>query len=133
MYEWEFWAGFFAVGEAILGGYVAAVFAHLILSYLITREGRGVLMTGTGMSRAYYLQLGVCWMVAGAVGSAVTLQVFPDMPMAVVSLATVAGMLCLSLVRLRNKVPHQQTLGDTLLLLLCVLVGFGVPACLRLI
>ena len=123
--------GFVAVLEAIVGGYVVAVGMHFFLSYLMTREGRGVLMTGTGMSRAYYLQLGLCWMVSGAAAAAVALAVFPAMPMAGVSLSAIAGMLCLALTRLRNKVPHQQTLGDTLLLLLCVLVGLGVPAYLR--
>ncbi len=117
---------------SILSGYVAAVAVHILFGFLITREGRGVLMEGDRMSRAYYLQLGLSWTVAGAVGAFVSLNFFSEMPMAGVSLTAVAALLCFSLVRLRNKVPHQQTIGDTVLLLLCVLAGCVFPACLHL-
>ena len=132
MYEWDFYAGFYDVVRAILGGYISAVAVHILLTYLMTREGRGVLMAGDGMSRAYYLQLGLCWMVTGAVGVTLPLMVFPTMPMSVVSLVVVTVMLGLTLFRLRNKVPHQQTVADTVLLLLCMLVGTGVSSYIQL-
>jgi len=116
----------------IVLGYLAAIAVHLVLGFLITREGRGVLTDGSRMSRAYYTQLGLSWIVAGAVAACTGLYFFSTMPMAAVTLAAIAALLCFAMIRARNKMPHQQTIGDTVLLMLCVLVGCAIPAYLQL-
>ena len=118
----------FAVFAGIVFGYLAAVVTHILLGLLITREGRRVLTDGPRMSRAYYTQLGLSWVVAGAAGACVGLLFLSEMPMAPIMLTAIAALLCLMMIRARYKAPHQQTAGDTLLLILCVLVGFVVPA-----
>ena len=42
----------------IVLGYLAAIAVHLVLGFLITREGRGVLTEGSRMSRAARMQTG---------------------------------------------------------------------------
>ncbi|SDF51093.1 hypothetical protein [Terriglobus roseus] len=116
----------------IVFGYLAAIAVHLVLGFLITREGRGVLTEGSRMSRAYYLQLGLSWIVAGAVAACTGLYFFSTMPLAAVTVAAIAALLCFAMIRARNKMPHQQTLGDTVLLMLCVLVGCAIPAYMQL-
>ena len=116
----------------IVLGYLAAIAVHLVLGFLITREGRGVLTDGSRMSRAYYTQLGLSWIVAGAVAACTGLYFFSTMPMAAVTLAAIAALLCFAMIPARNKMPHQQTIGDTVLLMLCVLVGCAIPAYLQL-
>lgn len=116
----------------IVLGYLAAIAVHLVLGFLITREGRGVLTEDSRMSRAYYMQLGLSWIVAGAAAACTALYFFSTMPLAAVTLAVIAVALCLAMLRARNKAPLQQTIGDTVLLMLCVLVGFAIPAYLQL-
>lgn len=115
----------------IAGGYLAAFAVYLLLSYFVALEGRRLLMSGSSMSRLYYLQVGLCWTVASATGVLVALLIFPDMPMSILSALSVATLLCLAIVRLRRRAPNQQGIADTALLMLCVLVGFGVPTFLH--
>ena len=122
----------FATFAGIVFGYLAAVAVHILLGLLITREGRGVLTEDSRMSRAYYTQLGLSWAVAGAAGACTALLFIAKMPMAAITLTAIAGLLCLAMIRARSKAPHQQTVGDTLLLMLCVLVGCAIPAYLQL-
>lgn len=121
-----------AVFVGVVCGYLAAIAVHILLGLLITREGRRVLTDGVGMSRAYYTQLGLSWMVAGLAAALVVLQVVTDKALAPIALAAVVTLLSFAMIRARNKVPHQQTVGDTLLLMLCACIGFAVPAYLQL-
>lgn len=116
----------------IVLGYLAAIAVHLVLGFLITREGRGVLTDGSRMSRAYYTQLGLSWIVAGTAAACTALYFFSTMPLAAVTLAVIAMLLCFAMLRAQSKAPHQQTIGDTVLLMLCLLVGFAIPAYLQL-
>ncbi|MEZ2348455.1 hypothetical protein [Terriglobus sp. RCC_193] len=122
----------FTAFAGIVFGYLAAITVHILLGLLIAREGRGVLTDGARMSRAYYTQLGLSWVVAGAAGACVGLIFLSELPMAAITLTAIAALLCFAMIRARNKAPHQQTAGDTLLLMLCVLVGTAVPAYLQL-
>jgi len=119
------------VGGIVLG-YLAAVVMHILLGLVITREGRRVLTDGAGMSRAYYTQLGLSWMVAGLAAALVVLRMVKEQQMALVALVAVLALISFAMIRARNKVPHQQTVGDTLLLMLCALIGFAIPAYLQL-
>ena len=121
-----------AVFVGIACGYLAALAVHVLLGFLITREGRRVLTDGAGMSRVYYTQLGLSWMVAGVAAALVVLQLVTVKPLAPVALAAVAALICFAMIRARNKVPHQQTISDTLMLMLCACIGFAVPAYLQL-
>lgn len=120
------------VGGIVLG-YLAAVAVHILLGLAITREGHRVLTDGAGMSRAYYTQLGLSWMVAGLVAALVVLRLVKEQQMALVALVAVLALISFAMIRARNKVPHQQTVSDTLLLMLCALIGFAVPAYLQLV
>lgn len=121
-----------AVFVGIACGYVAAIVVHILLGLAITREGRRVLTDGEGMSRAYYIQLGLSWMVAGLAAALVVLQLVKESQMALVALVAVLALISFAMIRARNKVPHQQTVSDTLMMMLCALIGFAVPAYLQL-
>ena len=122
----------FALVEAIFGGYLAALVTLYALGFLITREGRGVLMRGDCMSPVYYTQLGLSWMVAGAAASVIVLHFFPAAPMGIVLVTGVAFLLATSLVRSHRKAPQQQTLGASILLVLCIAAGCAAGCALRL-
>lgn len=121
----------FVALAGIAGGYLAAFAVFLLLSYCMAFEGRGLLMSGSSMSRIYYLQVGLCYAIASATGVLVALRIFPEMPMSATSVSSVAFLLCLAVVRLRSRAPNQQSIADTALLVLCVLVGSGVPTMLH--
>lgn len=121
-----------AVFVGIACGYLAAIAVHVLLGLVITREGRRVLTDGTGMSRAYYTQLGLSWMVAGVAAALVVLRVVDDKALAPIALVAVVTLLSFAMIRARNKVPHQQTVADTLMLMLCACIGFAVPAYMQL-
>jgi 4-amino-4-deoxy-L-arabinose transferase-like glycosyltransferase len=122
----------FTAFAGIVFGYLAAIAVHILLGLLITREGRGVLTEDSRMSRAYYTQLGLSWVVAAAAGACTGLLFFSKMPGAAITPVAIAALLCFAMIRARTKAPHQQTAGDTLLLMLCVLVGCAIPAYLQL-
>jgi hypothetical protein len=108
---------------AVIGGYLAAIATHFGLGFLITREGRGLLMQGDSLSALYYMQLGLSWVLAGAAGAAVCLLISPLAPMGLVMVTCTGFLLAVSLVRAHRKVPHQQTPGASILLLLCLAIG----------
>ncbi|SEB56095.1 hypothetical protein [Terriglobus roseus] len=108
---------------AVIGGYLAAIVTHFGLGFLITREGRGPLMRGDCMSPLYYMQLGLSWMLSGAVGADVSLLISPLAPMGFVMVTCTGFLLAASLVRSHRKAPHQQTAGASVLLLLCLALG----------
>jgi hypothetical protein len=109
--------------EAILGGYLAAIALQFALGYLITREGRGILMTGDCLSSVYYMQLGLSWMLSAAVGAIVALHFFPLAPMGIIMSVGVSALLAMVLIRSHRKAPHQQTAGASLLLMICIAAG----------
>ena len=108
---------------AVVGGYLVAVAMHFGLGFLITREGRGILMSGDCMSPAYYTQLGLSWMLAGAAGGAVVLLISPVEPMGMVLVTCTGVLLIASLLRAHRKAPNQHTVGASVLLLLCIAIG----------
>ncbi len=104
----------------------------MLLTLLVTRLGRGVLMNGDCVSATYTLLLCAIWLVASLAGAYLCSTLAPIPPYGPRMLPILLAVLCVFLVR-RNvqQLPGQQSMSATASVIVMIFAGTAGALALR--
>jgi hypothetical protein len=114
-----------SVFEALVVAYAVAIGLQLVLGFLVTRLGRGILLSdGSRVNSTYLGLLAVAWVVSSTSGSFMAVRFCPFEGAGPIIFALLSGLMLIWVVtRNRKDSPHRQSITSHILFSASILVG----------